>query len=102
MNLWLERLVVLYEYRVYFTVDVFSAANPDFVAALSRKEPLRQHRMFVVVDRSVARAWPDLRTRSAATPGVIAIAWTWSPTRWWGEGRSSRTILRRSPPCRSD
>jgi hypothetical protein len=29
MNLWLERLVVPYEYPVYFTVDVFSAANPD-------------------------------------------------------------------------
>src|SRR3989441_262895 len=60
MGVSVERLVVAYEYPVYFTVDVFSPANPDFVTALSRKEPRRQHRAFVVLEQAVAAAWPSL------------------------------------------
>src|SRR2546428_3436804 len=60
MGVSVERLVVAYEYPVYFTVDVFSPANPDFVTALSRKESRRQHRAFVVLEQAVAAAWPSL------------------------------------------
>ena len=56
----LQKITVPYEYPVYFTVDVFEPGNPDLVDALSRKEPTRRHRAFVVVERAVADAWPGL------------------------------------------
>ena len=56
----LQKITVPYEYPVYFTVDVFEPGNPDLVEALTRKEPSRRHRMFVVVERAVAEAWPGL------------------------------------------
>ena len=56
----LQKLTVPYEYPVYFTVDVFDPGNPDLVEALARKEPARRHRVFVVVERAVAEAWPGL------------------------------------------
>lgn len=57
---YLQKISVPYEYPVYFTTDVFAAANPDLVEAISRKEPSRRHRLFVVVERAVAKAWPRL------------------------------------------
>ena len=47
----LQKISVPYEYPVYFTVDVFDPANSDLVDALSRSEPSRRHRVFVVVER---------------------------------------------------
>ena len=61
----LQKISVPYEYPVYFTVDVFDPGNPDLVEALSRKEPSRRHRVFVVVERAVAEAWPGLATAVA-------------------------------------
>src|SRR6185503_6673841 len=61
----LQKITVPYEYPVYFTVDVFDPGNPDLVEALSRKELSRRHRVFVVVERAVAEAWPGLSTAIA-------------------------------------
>lgn len=60
MSVYLQKITVAYEYPVCFTSDVFAPHNPDFVEAVARKEPGRRHRIFVVVDRAVAEAWPQL------------------------------------------
>ena len=60
MSMHLQKIVVAYEYPVYFTVDVFSPANPDLVDAISRKEPTRRHRVLAVVERGVVDARPDV------------------------------------------
>jgi 3-dehydroquinate synthase len=57
---YLQKITVAYEYPVYLTTDVFAPDNPDLVEAISRKEPWRRHRVFVVVERAVADAWPRL------------------------------------------
>jgi 3-dehydroquinate synthase len=61
-----QRISVPLEYLVYFTRDVFSAANPTLVDAVSAREPGRRHRLFAVIDDGVARAWPDLARDIAA------------------------------------
>lgn len=60
MDVHLQEFSVPYEYPVVFTAQVFSIDNPHMVSAVSRREPLRRHRLFVIVDRSVAGAWPRL------------------------------------------
>lgn len=60
MSLHLQKITVAYEYPVYFTADLFAAHNPDLVEAVARKEPGRRHRIFAVVERAVAEAWPRL------------------------------------------
>jgi len=61
MSLHLQKLSVSYEYPVLFTTNVFSRENPDLVSAISRREPLRRHRVFVLMDEAVSLAWPSLR-----------------------------------------
>lgn len=58
--MWLEKVTVSYEYPIYFTADVFSPDNEALVAAISRREPLRHHRLLVIVEQAVAEAWPRL------------------------------------------
>ncbi|MGH7230947.1 MAG: 3-dehydroquinate synthase [Nitrospiraceae bacterium] len=60
MGVRLQKLTVSFEYPVIFTTEVFSPANLQLISAISRREPLRRHRMFVVVDQAVAMAWPGL------------------------------------------
>jgi 3-dehydroquinate synthase len=55
-----HQLSVQYEFPVYFTRDLFSAANPALVEALSAREPNRRHRIFAVVEKAVADAFPEL------------------------------------------
>lgn len=57
---YLQKITVPFEYPVYFTSDVFSPDNPAFVEAIARREPSRRHRLFVIVERAVAEAWPRL------------------------------------------
>lgn len=57
---FLQKVHVPFEYPVYFTADVFAPGNPDLAEAIARKEPWRRHRLFVVLERAVARAWPRL------------------------------------------
>ncbi len=60
-----QRIAVEYDYPVYFTTDVFSSRNRSLVAALSRKEPGRRHRLLVVVEDVVTAHWPALVGRLA-------------------------------------
>lgn len=55
-----QRITAAFEYPVYFTTDVFAPDNPALVEALTREEPLRRHRVFPLVERAVAEAWPRL------------------------------------------
>jgi 3-dehydroquinate synthase len=82
----LQKITVPYEYPVYFTVDVFDPGNPDLVEALSRKEPSRRHRVFVVVERAVAEAWPGCPPPSRATWSDIRTGSSWSAPPWVVEG----------------
>lgn len=60
MSVHIQKIVVSYDYPVYFSTGVFSAENPDLLEAISRKEPLRRHRLLVVVEQAVAQARPSL------------------------------------------
>lgn len=60
MDLHLQKLSVSYEYPVFFTTDVFALDNTDLLSAISRREPHRRHRLFVLVDQAVSMAWPSL------------------------------------------
>jgi 3-dehydroquinate synthase len=57
---YLQKITVPYEYPVYFTREVFAPDNPDLAEAVARREPSRRHRLFAVVERAVAEAWPGL------------------------------------------
>ena len=99
----LQKITVPYEYPVYFTVDVFAPRNPALVEALARKEPSRRHRLFVVVERAVAEAWPGLATavaryveRHADRLELVA-----PPVGRGGRGGGQERPGRRSAPCRS-
>ncbi|WP_447977221.1 3-dehydroquinate synthase [Candidatus Nitrospira bockiana] len=75
---WLQHLTVPFEYPVYFTSGVFEPDNPAFLAALSRKEPARRHRVAVVIDAGVLSAWPalpgDLARYAAVHADHLALA----------------------------
>ena len=55
-----QKLTVTYDYPVYFTTDVFAPRNTDLLQAITRKEPNRRHRLFVIVERAVCDARPQL------------------------------------------
>jgi 3-dehydroquinate synthase len=55
-----QRFSVPFEYPVYFTENVFAPDNPHLLEALTRKEPMRRHRLAAIVERAVAEAWPEL------------------------------------------
>ena len=63
---YLQRFEVSYEYPVYFTRDVLDPANPTLAEAVTRREPSRRHRAFVIVDSGVATARPRLADELAA------------------------------------
>src|SRR5437899_11270873 len=57
----IERTIqVSYRHRVYFTRRVFDSANPVLRDALANGEEQEQHKAFVVLDESLARAQPQL------------------------------------------
>jgi 3-dehydroquinate synthase len=51
---------VPFRYAVHFTDGVFEPENRVFADAVSRLEPARKHRLLVVVDDGVERAFPGL------------------------------------------
>ncbi len=55
-----QRFSVSYDYPVYFESGIFDARNPAFVAALTRREPGRCHRVAFVVEERVADLFPRL------------------------------------------
>jgi 3-dehydroquinate synthase len=62
----IQQFTVTYGYPVYFTGDVFAPDNLDLLQAIARKEPRRQHRLFVIVERAVCDARPTLAADIAA------------------------------------
>jgi 3-dehydroquinate synthase len=56
----IQKFAVPFEYPVYFTRGVLDPANPVLTEAISRREPARRHRVFVIVDSGVADARPRL------------------------------------------
>jgi len=63
-TLW-QRFSVPYQFPVHFTEDVFGADNDVLLATLQRHEPVKRHRILVVVDRGVSDHLPDLMQRIA-------------------------------------
>lgn len=59
-DVWMQRIAVEYEFPVYFTTDVFAPGNHSLVAAVSRKEATRRHRLLFIVEQEVAGHWPRL------------------------------------------
>jgi 3-dehydroquinate synthase len=73
-----QSFTVPFHYRVYFTRDVFSRANPLLSTTVLHTVPGQPARVLFVVDDGVARAHPAL-TRSideycAAYPGAVTSA----------------------------
>jgi 3-dehydroquinate synthase len=66
MSVHWQRISVPFDYPVYFTTDVLAADSADLLDAVTWKEPERRHRLLLVIDDGVARAWPDLAERFAA------------------------------------
>lgn len=62
-ELYEQRFSVPFEYPVYFTRNVFDAANPLLESVLDRKREKRRHRVLVYVDSGVAAAHRDLTKR---------------------------------------
>jgi 3-dehydroquinate synthase len=62
----LQRFSVAFDYPVVFCRGAFDPAEPTLAWAISRREPERRHRVYVVVDSGVAQAWPDLAQRFGA------------------------------------
>jgi len=57
----IERSIqVSYRHRVLFTRRVFDSSNPALRDALANGEEKEQHKAFVVLDESLARAQPQL------------------------------------------
>src|SRR5213082_71266 len=60
MDLIERAIQVSYRHRVYFTRRVFDPANPVLKEVLANAENKEQHKAFVVLDESLARAQPEL------------------------------------------
>jgi 3-dehydroquinate synthase len=77
----LQRVPLVLEYPVVFTRDVFSPQSTALVDVLGSREPDRRHRVVVIVDGGVAKAWPDLAAQIAAYaaghPTRIELAGVW-------------------------
>jgi 3-dehydroquinate synthase len=56
----LQEFTVSFQYPVCFTTDTLDPANPTLADAISRLEPSRRHRIFVVLDEGVVTAWPGI------------------------------------------
>lgn len=76
-----QQFRVEYDYPVVFTRGAFSAGNDDLLWAITRREPERQHKLYVVVDRGVADSWPTLSEDIGA----------------WVQARADRLTLLTSP-----
>ncbi|MDP6565360.1 MAG: 3-dehydroquinate synthase [Alphaproteobacteria bacterium] len=57
---YVQRFSLPVEFPVVFTRHLFDPDNGVLVETVRRLEPDRRHRLFVVVDDNVARAWPHL------------------------------------------
>ena len=84
MDFYHSNFRVSFDYPVIFTEHVFSLSNSALLSVIGRREPLRRHRLFTVIDRNVQAAWPSLvddvqeyvkchgdRLQAAAAPIVV-------------------------------
>ena len=74
----IERTIqVSYRHRVLFTRSVFDAANLTLKEVLSNGESKEQHKVFVVLDESLARAQPalarNIESYFAAFPDLLKL-----------------------------
>jgi len=81
----MQRVTVAFEYPVTYTRDTFAPENSALLDALTRLEPGRRHRAFVVIDRGVADGQLGIRDRiagyfaahaarvSLVTPPVVVV-----------------------------
>ena len=60
MDVIAQRFTVGFEYRVYFTREVFSRSNPLFAQAIEHTIPDRPARVLFIVDDGVSQAHPGL------------------------------------------
>ena len=63
---YVQRFTMAVEFPVVFIEDLFHPANPALADVVSRQEPGKRHRLFVVLDDGVAGALPDLTARLEA------------------------------------
>jgi 3-dehydroquinate synthase len=61
-----QEIAVHFRYPIYFTADLFAPENESLIEALCAREPGRRHRVFAIVERAVAKAFPDLLQRIEA------------------------------------
>jgi 3-dehydroquinate synthase len=59
---YLQRFSVSFEYPVHFTVNALAPDNPVVAEAVRRTDPMRRHRVLVVVDKGVAAVTPNLES----------------------------------------
>jgi 3-dehydroquinate synthase len=59
-QVYVQHINVPFEYPVHFTRGVFETSNPALHEVITRLEPDRRHRVFLVLDSGVADAWPEL------------------------------------------
>lgn len=78
MTPYLQQIAVRYEYRVYFTSNLFAPGNRALVEAISGREPSRRHRLLFIVERAVSDAFPglinDLRLYAQAHHEALQLA----------------------------
>src|SRR5438876_849208 len=77
MDLIERAIQVSYRHRVYFTRRVFDPANLALKEVLSNGESKEQHKVFVVLDESLARAQPalarNIESYFAAFPDLLKL-----------------------------
>jgi len=59
-------IAVRFEYPVHFTSGVFDATNETLAQAIKRREPMRRHRVLLVLDRGVVETRPPSFLRDVA------------------------------------
>lgn len=73
-----QRFTIACSYPVVFTRDALAQSNTALVWAIARARPEHRHRVLVVVDDGVVRAWPDLPARLDAYAVAHAERLAWS------------------------
>lgn len=58
-----QRLLVPFDFPVYFQRKTFSPDNPLLAHTIDRLQEKRRHRVMVCVDKGVAHTWPDCEAR---------------------------------------
>jgi 3-dehydroquinate synthase len=91
----LQRVPLVLEYPVVFARDIFAQDSTVLVDVLGAREPQKRHRVVVVVDGGVAKAWPNLldaiRAYAALHPSRLELAGLWTVPG--GEAAKDATVL---------